>query len=100
MKQPTKNTSTRVFLVDKFICNYISSEWFAYAKSDREIARLYGIHHNLVGKIKHEDGYNIPVSTLATICFNRGVKLSEFFNLLEEKYGHKINDDYISKRKQ
>ena len=91
--------STRVFLVDRYVCNYISTEWFDSELSDREHARQFGIHPNLIKKIKDKDGYKIPVSTLATICFNKGINLADFFNLLTKKYGDKINDDFIDKPK-
>ena len=91
--------SKRIFLVDKYICNFIATEWFSGDISERELARTFGIHPNLIRKIKAEDGYKIPTSTLAIICFYKGIKVSDFFKILEEKYGHKINDDIILKSK-
>ena len=87
----------RIFLVDKYICNFIASEWILQNVSDREQARKFGIHPNLIKKIKDEDGYKMPASTLATICFYKGIKVSDFFKILENKYGSKINDDFIIK---
>lgn len=100
-QEENKNTSSsiRIFIVDKYVCNYISEEWFDKNVSDRENARQFGIHPNLVKKIKNKDGYNMPISTLATICFYKGVQLADFFNLLAKKYGDKINDDYVEKPK-
>ncbi len=89
----------KIFVVDKFVCNFIESEWMQEKQSSRAFAKIHGIHESIARKIKNDSGYQIPVSTLTTICFNRGVKLSEFFTLLEKKYGDKINDDFIEKRK-
>jgi len=96
-----KNTgdNKRIFLVDKYICNFIATEWFSRDISERELARTFGIHPNLIRKIKAEDGYKIPTSTLAIICFYKGVNVSDFFKILESKYGDKINDDIILKSK-
>ena len=59
----------------------------------------HGVHESVARKIKHENGYQIPVATLTAICFNHGIKLLDFFKALESKYGNKINDDFIEKRK-
>lgn len=97
--KPKTEVSKRIFLVDKYICNFISSNWFSKDISDREQARIFGIHPNLISKIKSEDGYKIPTSTLAIICFYKGINVSDFFKILEDKYGNKINDDIILKSK-
>lgn len=91
------SSTTKVFVVDKLVCNFIASEWFEPGKSDREHARQFGIHHNLIKKIKDKDGYKIPVSTLATICFYKGVTLEDFFASISTKYGDTINDDFVEK---
>lgn len=96
-KKENSSKGKRVYLVDKYICNFIASEWISEQISDREQAKKFGIHHNLIKKIKEEDGYKIPASTLATICFYKGIKVSDFFKTLENKYGTKINDDFIIK---
>ncbi|MNR59755.1 hypothetical protein D3C85_1810800 [compost metagenome] len=61
--------------------------------SNRSFGKLHGIHEGIVRKIKEVDGYKIPVSTLTTICFYRGIKMSEFFKLIEEKHGE-LNDNF------
>jgi hypothetical protein len=95
----TNQRPKKVFLVDKYVCRYMKEEWFIDAKKDklREYGRLYGIHYHTVEKIVEEDGYNIPLHTLNIICFNKGVSLSEFFKLVERKYGNKIDDSYVLK---
>ena len=48
-------------------------------------------------KIQQEDGYNLPLSTLTTMCFNHGIKLSDFFKIVESKYSKFLTDDYFFK---
>lgn len=85
----------RVYLADKYVCNYISEELFNSEVSKRELGRLHGIHQHVVGKIIQENGYKIPFSTISTICFNRGLKLSNFLRAVEKKYGQKLDDSYF-----
>lgn len=90
-----QSSNKKVFLVDKYICNYITSEWLIGVDSDREHAKKLGIHPNLIKKIRQKDGYKMPIATLTTMCFFREIKLSDFFKCLEDKYGRKINDDIL-----
>lgn len=92
--------STRVFLLDKLICNYINAEWIDEKKSNLSQSKEYGIHPHVLTKIRENDGYRIPMSTLAIICFYRKIAISDFFKLIEEKYGTKINDDFVRKTKK
>jgi hypothetical protein len=54
---------------------------------------------HIITKIKDVDGYRIPLSTLAIICFYKKISLSDFFIMIEEKHGAKINDDFVAKSK-
>lgn len=94
---PKDRNSQKIYLASKYVCKYISEEWLIYGKSTREYGRLYGVHKNTIEKIMEKDGYNLPMYTLSIICFNRGIKLSEFFKLVEKKYGNKIDDSYFVK---
>ncbi|SFZ89534.1 hypothetical protein SAMN05428642_101371 [Flaviramulus basaltis] len=44
-----------------------------------------------------KNGYNITLSTLTTIYFNQGIKLSQFFKFVKSKYSNKLNDSFILK---
>jgi len=48
--------------------------------STRKYGKIYGVNYHVIEKIQQEDGYNIPLSPLGTICFNHGIKLSDFLN--------------------
>ena len=87
----------RIYLASKYVCKYLSEEWLIDSKSAREYGRLYGVHYHTIEKIMEKDGYNIPLSTLSIICFNKGVRLSGFFEMVEDKYGNKLNDTFIAK---
>lgn len=89
--------SKKIYLTNKYVCKYISEEWLIDGKSMREYGRLYGVNYHIIEKIMEEDGYNIPLYTLSIICFNKGISLSEFFKLVENKYGNKLNDSFIYK---
>lgn len=92
-----ESKNQKIFVVDKYVCNFIKSEWMKPGQSSRSFAKNHGVHEAVARKIKRDNGYQIPVSSLTAICFNRGVKLSKFFELLESKYGDKINDDFIER---
>ena len=61
------------------------------------VVNITGICTHVLTKIKNDDGYRIPLSTLAIICFYKKIELSEFFKLIEKQYGSKINDDFVLK---
>lgn len=94
---PNRKVSKKIYLTNKYVCKYISEEWLSDGKSMREYGRLYGVNYHVIEKIMEKDGYNIPLSTLTVICFNRGIKLSDFFKLVEDKYGNRLNDTFIMK---
>lgn len=90
-----KTNSKKIYLTNKYVCKFISEEWLFDGKSMREYGRLYGVNYHVIEKIMDKNGYNIPLSTLTTICFNKGIKLSHFFKLVEDKYGDKLNDSFV-----
>ncbi|MEP1489172.1 MAG: hypothetical protein ABJK28_12155 [Algibacter sp.] len=91
------NRGKRIYHTSKYVCKYLSEQWLTDGKSTREYGRLYGVHYHTIEKIMEKDGYNIPLFTLSIICFNKGVKLSDFFEMVEDKYGAKLNDTFIMK---
>ncbi|TNJ46085.1 hypothetical protein KFZ70_09105 [Tamlana fucoidanivorans] len=94
---PSNKNNQKIYLTSKYVCKYISEEWLIDGKSTREYGKIYGVHKNTIEKIMEKDGYNLPLYTLSIICFNKGVKLSDFFKLVENKYGGKLNDSFILK---
>lgn len=94
---PKDKSTHKIYLTSKYVCKYISEEWLIDGKSMREYGKLYGVHKNTIEKIIEKNGYNLPLYTLSIICFNRGISLSDFFRLVENKYGDKLNDSFILK---
>jgi DNA-binding Xre family transcriptional regulator len=92
-----KSNEAKIFLLDRFVCNYIKKEWISDTKSNLSQSQELGIHPHVLTKIKNDDGYRIPLSTLAIICFYKKIELSDFFKLIEKQYGSKINDDFVLK---
>ena len=70
--------------INKRICNYIASEWITKSKSNRSFAIEHDIDEKTVRKILQEDGYRIPVKTLHKICDAREIKISSFFELINQ----------------
>ena len=98
---PSSNkTETVVFLLDQFICDYIRNEWLDIAKPVLPQAQELGVHRHIIKKILEDRPYRVPISTLAIICFYKKISLSDFFKLIETKYGSRINDDFILKTKK
>ena len=99
-KDNRQDESAKVFLLDKFVCNYIATEWLSDGVSNLSHSKKYGVHRHILTKIKKEDGYRIPLSSLAIMCFYKKIALSDFFKMIENKYGSKINDDFVDKTKK
>ncbi|MCK0156347.1 hypothetical protein MWU65_04095 [Cellulophaga sp. F20128] len=92
---PKDDSTQKIYLTSKYVCKYISEEWLIDGKSMREYGKFYGVHKNTIEKIMEKNGYNLPLYTLSIICFNKGISLSDFFKLVENKYGDKLNDSFI-----
>ncbi|CAM3085181.1 helix-turn-helix domain-containing protein [Flavobacterium frigoris] len=89
-----------VFLLDQFICDYIRNEWLHVNRPVLSQAQELGVHRHIIKKILDDQPYRVPMSTLAIICFYKKIALSDFFKLIEIKYGSRINDDFILKTKK
>lgn len=87
----------QVFLLDKFVCAYIRDNWIDWSKPIEPQSKKLGVHRHILTKLQSQDGYRIPLSTLAIMCFYKQIPLSEFFKIIEAKHGSKINDDFVSK---
>lgn len=70
--------------INKRICNYIAVEWVIPSKSNRSFAIDHNIDEKTVRKILQEDGYRIPVRTLQKICEAKEIKISAFFELINQ----------------
>ena len=69
--------------INKKVCNYIAREWISKSKSNRTFALDHNIDEKTVRKILQEDGYRIPLITLAKICEAREIKVSKLLDQIE-----------------
>ncbi|MCT3763285.1 hypothetical protein ACNFU2_01215 [Chryseobacterium sp. PTM-20240506] len=90
----TKNT-----LVNKHLCNFIESKFLReYRDQDGKIitqnkyAKMCGITSSTISKLKLEEGYNIPMSTIYNILRHERYSLEKFFKEFESAKGINIPD--------
>ncbi|MDP2160846.1 MAG: hypothetical protein Q8K02_10215 [Flavobacterium sp.] len=106
-KNTNNNGSNRNILINKHVCNFISKKWILNrldSKGKEVTRRQYAKDCNLatstITKILVPDGYNIPLSTINSICQKEGMPLSEFFLEFEKIYGISIMDEFLNKGKK
>lgn len=83
--------------LNRKICDYIAKEWIGETQAKTEFALNHNIDEKTVRRIYNDKNYTITLYTLNKICEARNIKLSEFFKLIEEQSGSKINDDFVLK---
>jgi len=90
----TKNT-----LVNKHLCNFIESKFLReYRDQDGKVitqnkyAKMCGITSSTISKLKLEEGYNIPMSTIYNILRHERYSLEKFFKEFESEKGINIPD--------
>ncbi|MGX5687206.1 hypothetical protein ACWKWW_21880 [Chryseobacterium cucumeris] len=86
-------------LVNKHLCNYIESKFLRIyrnqegkAISQNEYAKLCGITSSTISKLKLEEGYNVPMSTIYNILRYERYSLEKFFKEFETVKGINIPD--------
>jgi DNA-binding Xre family transcriptional regulator len=73
-----------MYNINKKVCNYIATEWVCKSKSNRSFALDHNIDEKTVRKILQENGYRIPLRTVEKICEAKEIRLSTFFQLIDE----------------
>lgn len=84
-------------LVNKYLCAFIF-ETFLIAPKDQQgieisqnlYAKLCGLSSSTMTKLKESEGYNIPMSTIYSICRHEKYSLQKFFKEFESRYGVNI----------
>lgn len=99
-KSSDTNKEVVVFLLDQFVCDYIRNEWLDINKKVLPQAEELGVHRHIIKKILENKPYRVPMSTLAIICFYKKISLSDFFKIIEMKYGTRIDDDFVLKTRK
>lgn len=90
----TKNT-----LVNKHLCNFIESKFLreyhdqnGKVITQNKYAKMCGITSSTISKLKLEEGYNIPMSTIYNILRHERYSLEKFFKEFESAKGINIPD--------
>ncbi len=86
-------------LVNKHLCNFIEAKFLREYRnqlgetiSQNEYAKLCGITSSTISKLKLQDGYNIPMSTIYSILRHEQYSLERFFKEFENAKGINIPD--------
>ncbi len=86
-------------LVNKHLCNFIEAKFLREYRnqlgetiSQNEYAKLCGITSSTISKLKLQDGYNIPMSTIYSILRHEQYSLERFFKEFENAKGIDIPD--------
>lgn len=86
-------------LFNKHLCNFIEAKFLREYRnqqgktiSQNEYAKLCGITSSTISKLKLEEGYNIPMSTIYSILRHEQYSLEEFFKEFEADKGINIPD--------
>lgn len=84
-------------LVNKYLCNFIAKKFFSpYCDEDgvetsqNEYSENCGVASSTLTKLKSPDGYNIPMTTVYSICRFEKYSLEDFFSEFEKEYGTNI----------
>lgn len=82
--------------INKLVCNYINKKYLNSPTdqdgnpiSQNNYASLIGISSSVLTKMKEDEGYRIPLSTIYNICQNENITLTEFFSEFEKTIQNK-----------
>ncbi len=86
-------------LLYKLLCNFIATKFLLDIKnksgetiSQNAYAKECGITSSTITKLKSNEGYDIPISTIYSICRRENYSLEQLFREFEEQYGINILD--------
>lgn len=84
-------------LINKLVCNFITQKFLLHPKdgngnavTQNQYSGLVNLSSSLLSKMKDEDGYEIPLATIYSICQKEGISLSDFFKEFEKEFGEDI----------
>lgn len=98
MSGANKNKDKLSITVYRDLCNFISDKFLrkfidenGKEISQNQYAEKCGLSSSTISKIKESEGYDIPITTILSICIFEKVSLAQLFKEFEKKYGNKIN---------
>ncbi|MFC6860052.1 helix-turn-helix domain-containing protein [Zunongwangia atlantica] len=84
-------------LVDTLVCRFIAENFLSPPHnnegkeiSQNEYSKIIDISSSVLSKMKNEEGYQIPLSTINKICEKEKISLSEFFKKFEKRFPEAI----------
>lgn len=84
-------------IMNKKLCNFIANKFLRTFKdkegnkiSQNKYAKYCGLSSSTISKIKSEDGYDLPISTIYNICRHERYSLNDFFSEFENLYGENL----------
>lgn len=84
-------------LVNKLVCRFIAENFLSPPRdndgkeiSQNEYSKIIDISSSVLSKMKNEEGYEIPLSTINIICEKERISLSEFFKKFEKRFPEAI----------
>ena len=60
----------------------VEKQWIRYYPSNRSFATAHDIDEKTVRRILSDESYSMTIETLEKICSAEGMKLSDFFKLI------------------
>ena len=92
-ESPGHTREKQLKLANKLICNFIAEKFLSPPKdetgkviSQNEYALGLGISSSVLTKMKKDEGYDIPFSTIYLICQKENLLVSELLAILEKEY--------------
>lgn len=82
------NQSLTTFIFDLFLKEFKDQQ--GNIISQNKYAKLCGLSSSTITKLKDQKGYDIPMSTIYSICRHEGYSLKRFFTEFEKKYGENL----------
>jgi len=58
--------------------------------SQNQYAEKYSLSSSTISKIKESEGYDIPFSTILSICLFEEISLAQLFKEFENKFGNRL----------
>lgn len=84
-------------LVNKYFCNFIADKFLRVFHdqegnviTQNQYAKHCGLSSSTISKLKLEDGYDVPMSTIYNLCRYEKIPIATIYIEFEKKYGVNI----------
>lgn len=98
MSGANKNKDKLNIAIYRDLCNFISDKFLRKFRdengkeiSQNQYAEKCGLSSSTISKIKESDGYDMPFSTILSICLFEKISLATLFKEFENKYGNRLH---------